>query len=378
MDVRFWREEIWRDLSRELRFVSVFATAALLVLVALSPVWCWSLKEGFAGIKPTATFSVTALPNAARIFQVSTSGSLKDVSWQYQLHRLYKNPADKTLQANSKHWHDLPEYGVISPLKAGDIYRVKVKAKNSNGVLVEPAKGLVVAPLGVDSPVDLNPLLETTQGIAADLEKVAKDADSVLSALNGIRVEIKDNCALECPEPGECCDPIKPPEPPPKPRDPIPPPEPDTTSKAKEIGRVCFVKNSLNYVKCSDHSGDAEQQLECVQKRLTHLNSSRAPVVEGHADPLGLPSHNLNLSQRRAEQVAEHLRKEGNRPFEIVAKGESHDTPFPDEQNTRKRMVRVLAYCDQHTAAGVPQLSQTTRLTECEVPNSNEIDPCET
>lgn len=202
--------------------------------------------------------------------------------------------------------------------------------------------------------------------------------DGVRDAIKSCPTLIRDNRPVKCPKPCECCDPGKPPEPPPKPRDPIPPPEPDTTSKAKEIGRVCFVKNSLNYVKCSDHSGDAEQQLECVQKSLTHLHSSRAPVVEGHADPLGLPSHNLNLSQRRAQQVAEHLRKEGNRPFEIVAKGESHDTPFPDEQNTRKRMVRVLAYCDQHTAAGVPQPSQTPRSTECEVPNSNEADPCET
>ncbi len=87
--------------------------------------------------------------------------------------------------------------------------------------------------------------------------------------------------------------------------------------------------------------------LEQALKVLTEYPSLRIEII-GHTDSRGSREHNLELSQRRAQAVKEHLVAKGIEPRRIESKGEGPDVPITTNdtlagrQKNRRIEFRVL------------------------------------
>lgn len=92
------------------------------------------------------------------------------------------------------------------------------------------------------------------------------------------------------------------------------------------------------------NAGGREALGPVVDALLEHPD--RSIVVEGHTDSIGEEGYNLDLSQRRADAVADFLIEQGVEPGRIVAHGygeqhpiASNDTPAGRAQNRRVDIV---------------------------------------
>jgi len=117
------------------------------------------------------------------------------------------------------------------------------------------------------------------------------------------------------------------------------------------LGGVLFAFNS------AELTPEARLAVARVSGFLIAL-ADRDAVVEGHADNVGNPEYNVELSKRRAESIREALVEFGVEESRLVAEGygaafpvASNDTPEGREQNRRVEIVILrpgLSAADAH------------------------------
>jgi outer membrane protein OmpA-like peptidoglycan-associated protein len=81
----------------------------------------------------------------------------------------------------------------------------------------------------------------------------------------------------------------------------------------------------------------ARNKLDKVAEVLQDQDDSKKIVVEGHTDSVGSDSKNLELSQKRAEAVRQHLVSQGVKPDRISAVGKGETTPVADNKSPEGR-----------------------------------------
>ena len=90
---------------------------------------------------------------------------------------------------------------------------------------------------------------------------------------------------------------------------------------------ITFLTNSANL------TGDGELYAELLAQILRDERPDSI-VLSAHTDERGGETHNLDLSRRRGEAVAQFLRQQGfTQPIEVLAKGESEPFPVSDEDS---------------------------------------------
>ena len=82
---------------------------------------------------------------------------------------------------------------------------------------------------------------------------------------------------------------------------------------------------------------DSAELRESEKRKL--LSVSGKVVVEGHASPEGSEEYNLKLSEERAKNVAEFLRKRGVQVFKIEGMGERSCSVSPEKWSLCRKSV---------------------------------------
>lgn len=81
-----------------------------------------------------------------------------------------------------------------------------------------------------------------------------------------------------------------------------------------------------------DNTQSADEMLLFVQTQ-----KPAKLALTGHADPRGTPEHNLELSRRRAQSLADYLVSKGaNLPIKVKGEGEEAAPPDSDQPSTRE------------------------------------------
>ena len=80
--------------------------------------------------------------------------------------------------------------------------------------------------------------------------------------------------------------------------------------------------------------GEPEETLQKIAAAIKELNKSKV-IIEGHTDSKGSESHNLNLSQKRAEAVRDwFISKAGLTDLEFQTKGYGESKPIAQNTNS--------------------------------------------
>ena len=82
---------------------------------------------------------------------------------------------------------------------------------------------------------------------------------------------------------------------------------------------------------------DSAELRESEKRKL--LSVSGKVVVEGHASPEGSEEYNLKLSEERAKNVAEFLKKRGVQVFKIEGMGERSCSVSPEKWSLCRKSV---------------------------------------
>lgn len=106
---------------------------------------------------------------------------------------------------------------------------------------------------------------------------------------------------------------------------------------------IVFSLDGVNFATNSaDLTGEAVDKLKLAQEML-NANSGLNVIVEGHTDNAGANNYNLQLSQRRAEAVVDHLVMKGIDRSRMTPKGYGESSPVADnttgEGRARNRRV---------------------------------------
>ena len=116
--------------------------------------------------------------------------------------------------------------------------------------------------------------------------------------------------------------------------------------KEEERGMVITLSGSVLFP--SDQSTllpDAQTRLNQVADALL-TTKERNIIVEGHTDSRGSASHNLDLSQRRADSVRSYLVARGYEPDRMQARGIGKDRPMTSndtaEGRANNRRVEII------------------------------------
>ncbi|MCL2888590.1 MAG: OmpA family protein [Elusimicrobia bacterium] len=136
----------------------------------------------------------------------------------------------------------------------------------------------------------------------------------------------------------------------------VPPPAPVVVAPAPapqqissdELGTVAAVKSTATGQKISfntpilfkTNSDKIEpQSLNDIQKIADVLKNhpNAKTTVEGYTDNTGDPAYNVNLSQRRAQAVADQLAADGANSANISAKGYGQANPIADNKTAAGR-----------------------------------------
>jgi outer membrane protein OmpA-like peptidoglycan-associated protein len=98
---------------------------------------------------------------------------------------------------------------------------------------------------------------------------------------------------------------------------------------------------------------EARTRLEQVVEVLL-TNRKRTLTVEGHTDSLGSPSHNLDLSQRRAEAVRRYITGRGYQGSLIAAQGFGMGSPVADnataDGRASNRRIEIVIAREPHAS----------------------------
>jgi OmpA-OmpF porin, OOP family len=121
------------------------------------------------------------------------------------------------------------------------------------------------------------------------------------SVMLGVRLDLQEDCEKTAP-------------PPPKPMSP-PPAEPPR----EFIVFFGFNKSNLTM--------DAQKVVQEAAAAAVHLNADQVVVV-GHADTVGSPRYNMDLSERRAETVRDELVRQGVKAERIATQGRGEGDPM--------------------------------------------------
>lgn len=94
-------------------------------------------------------------------------------------------------------------------------------------------------------------------------------------------------------------------------------------------------------------TGQAQNDLYAVARNLNQYPNSRVQVV-GHTDNTGSASHNMDLSQRRAQSVSSILTAAGVAPSRLTASGQGFNQPVASngtpEGRAQNRRVEILIW----------------------------------
>lgn len=121
--------------------------------------------------------------------------------------------------------------------------------------------------------------------------------------------------------------------------------EQDSKNRQEGDGRICMAVEFLT---------DQAILRSSSRETLTALGSAlNDPAlrnlrfqIEGHTDTVGSPEHNLELSARRAQTVADYLREQGVDPARLEIKGLGFTQPLvptgPQVSEPRNRRVNIV------------------------------------
>jgi outer membrane protein OmpA-like peptidoglycan-associated protein len=124
------------------------------------------------------------------------------------------------------------------------------------------------------------------------------------------------------------------------PKPPAPAPEPPVILAAIAYQNIHFDTNKATLLPSARYEID---QIAALLAR----DSSLSLIIEGHTDAIGLPSANLQLSNRRAEAViADLIQRHGVAPHRLTPRGQGEAVPIASNETARGRQLnrRVVVY----------------------------------
>ena len=273
-------------------------TAALLALAAVGVVG--------ALITWRVTPPIPAFPSAA-VLRAEPGDGTVTLSWEYRGSSEVDRWEYQKREYGGRYgdeWRDIGEkklrYFVVRPLVNGRVHQFRVRARgpgHSEGV---PSNEVEATPIGIAETLGTslavtieNTLTNVIQGIADE------------NTLTGVIQNVAES------EPAAGCDAI--------------------------IGKVTFALDDAVL------TAKAEKKLAEAVERLTSGEVNGPVVVTGYASADGPASHNLDLSERRADAVREFLdaRVGDNVQFIEVARGERHGDAITGKEREDNRRVLV-------------------------------------
>ena len=123
-----------------------------------------------------------------------------------------------------------------------------------------------------------------------------------------------------------------------------PPPPPPVAAPAKGTKILELQGTNFDTAKATLTAEGRRKVSEAA--RTLQANTSINVAVEGHTDARGSDSYNQNLSERRAQTVADQLTKEGVSRSRLTAKGFGETRPVADNKTAagmaRNRRVELI------------------------------------
>ena len=138
----------------------------------------------------------------------------------------------------------------------------------------------------------------------------------------------------------------RPAAPPPEPEPPLPPPS--AAEPAPEKTKYCITMYTLFDINQAVIKEEFRDEVARVGTFMQKFPSTTA-VIEGHADEVGTCEHNLELSQKRAESVVNHLVENFNIDrSRLTARGYGKNCPVADNSTDegRRKNRRIDAVID--------------------------------
>lgn len=134
---------------------------------------------------------------------------------------------------------------------------------------------------------------------------------------------------------------------------------------AGKAGEYCSILDLTFEIDNDEIQGDDKERLAVVGRFMTKYPETTA-VIEGHSDNVGTPRHNLDLSQMRAENVANYLSSAfGIASTRLSAVGYGDTSPLadnrtPEGKRANRRVDAVIACATD--IEGLPVVAARTTL----------------